>query len=128
MLQLLPLPSVQRMALFLPAAQGGNLDWLEWPSTDAPAAEEGRAHAAKVLASQLSQFIAMTATSLMDEGTLEAEAREAARQLFEGCELGSCGCRTPHTLLLGLHQQGRLTASNLLMQPSSLMAGVEARP
>lgn len=46
-------------------------------------AEEGRSHAAKALASQLSQFIAMTAVSLADEGTLEAEARDAAKRLFD---------------------------------------------
>ena len=47
------------------------------------AAEAGRVHAAKVLSSQLSEFLALTATSLMDEGTLDAQARLAARRAFD---------------------------------------------
>ncbi|KAK9813950.1 hypothetical protein WJX73_006361 [Symbiochloris irregularis] len=45
--------------------------------------EVGRQHAAKVLSSRLSQFLALTVTSLMDEGTLDANARLSAKRMFE---------------------------------------------
>lgn len=35
------------------------------------------------LASQLSQFLALSATSLMDEGTLDTSARVAAKGVFD---------------------------------------------